>query len=165
MQKEDEEEEVINSKENATLTRNSSRKSPRNCTQVSQPPPTSTEQDNQKTKTQKTREDVKKNLSLIISNVERKDTTEDNDDRSNFNDSHFDSELNLSNVLAVAQSTQYPVDMSFESDDCRQSKDSGVSNANSVCNGSSNEALSEKNKDRSFYFITYPVGKFTLLKF
>lgn len=143
-------EKAIISNENETVTINSSRKSRKNSTQIS--PPTSNcksrgEQNNHETKTLKTREDVKKNLSLIISNVDTKDVTEEN----NLNESHYDSELSLSNALAVAQSTQYPDDSSDESqskDYYSQSKDSGVSNANSVCNGSSgDETFGEKITD------------------
>lgn len=59
----------------------------------------------------KTREDVKKNLSAIIGDSETENLTEKNSNKNKLNETQ-DSDLNLSNMMAVAQSTQYPDDYS-----------------------------------------------------
>ncbi|XP_033221752.1 titin-like [Belonocnema kinseyi] len=63
----------------------------------------------------KTREDVKKNLSTIIGDSETENLTEKNSDKNKLNETQ-DSDLNLSHMMAIAQSTQYPDDCSDISD-------------------------------------------------
>ena len=58
----------------------------------------------------KTRENVKKNLSMVIGDCGTKNIIEEHLDANKLNDTQNDSALSFSNIIAVAQSTQYPDD-------------------------------------------------------